>query len=530
MATLRYTQVKSTPGGTIRYIANKHKIVSAESAYSVLNYMGDPESTERVYSFARHCSSNPDLAEKMISLNRLRYFNSKEGRVQGLKEGKEELLGLHMFMSYSEDDRPSEYVMNKIARRIAMHEKLRDFPVFCANHHDRKHLHTHFFISAYSAEGKPRKLCMSKKDFNEIRRYANKLCVEHGLSIIDLSALRYKNPEYSAWVDSVIAEGKVTVHPEKEEHKRRPKQKILTRNLYYKWQQEDAERAETEGKLLTESQRNWKTFEEKYFYTVDGDKNRRWYVSGDPRQRFYTVSRVSPNGYIRSDVELAVRFVLFIAENEGKFVKKHDPHLWLEYHAKVDKRLQGMYDYIATASIMNIDKAEQICDRLEDVGKQMNALRREHTRHERSIEKQEQIIDAYQTYIRVRPSVEGLEEPEAADLSEYKKAYAILAQNQILTAESYKELCKRRDFEKQKMIDYEKRMPELKKQYHDLKKLEALAVYPAKYLREIYCYSQMAQEHAVEGDGSVDGIIRSARSRTVEKDASPRKEKNIEER
>ena len=49
-------------------------------------------------------------------------------------------------------------------------------------------------------------------------------------------------------------------------------------------------------------------------------------------------------------------------------------------------------------------------------------------------------------------------------------------------------------------------MPELKKQYHDLKKLEALAVYPAKYLREIYCYSQRAQEHAMEDDGSVDRI------------------------
>lgn len=205
---------------------------------------------------------------------RARYFKSKKGGVQGLKEGEKELLGLHMFLSYTEEDSPTEYIMNKIAMKIAMHPKLKDFPVFTANHFNRKHRHTHFYISVYSAEGKPRKLSMSKKDYNEIRRYANKLCYEYGLSIIDLSALRYKNPEYSAWVDSVIAEGKVTVHPEKKEHKRWPKQKIPTRNLYHKWQREDAERAEEEGKLLTESQRNWKTFEEKYFYTVDSDKNR----------------------------------------------------------------------------------------------------------------------------------------------------------------------------------------------------------------------------------------------------------------
>lgn len=219
-----------------------------------------------------------------------------------------------------------------------------------------------------------------------------------------------------------------------------------------------------------------------------------------------------------------------MAQTEGKFIQKKNPYLWLEYHAKVDKNLQGMVDYIVTANKLNVGKADQIDERIEDVGKQMNALRREHTRHERSIEKQKQIIDAYQIYTRVRTLVEGIEEPEAADLSEYKKAYAILVQNQIFTAEAYKELCKRCDFEKQKMIDYEKRMPELMKQYHDLKRLEALAVYPAKYLREIYCYSQMAQEHAVENDGSVDGIIRSARSRIIEKDAGLRKEKNIEER
>ena len=97
MATLRYSQIRAHPGGTIRYIANKDKLISepVRDVGVVLNYMGEPESVERVFSFARHCSTNPVLAEKQIELDRARYFAGKKGGVQGLKEDSNELLGLH---------------------------------------------------------------------------------------------------------------------------------------------------------------------------------------------------------------------------------------------------------------------------------------------------------------------------------------------------------------------------------------------------------------------------------------------------
>ncbi len=497
MATLRYTQIRghTGAGGCIHYIANKDKMISGAThdIYNVLNYMGEPDSVERVYSFGHHCSQNPDLAEKEIALHRERYFASKKGGIQGLKAGSEELLGLHFFISYTVADSPSEYIMNKIAMRIAMHPLLKDFAVFGANHFDQEHRHTHFFVSAYSAEGKPRKLCLRKDDYNEIRRFANQLCVEYGLSIIDLSALRWKNPEYSAWIDSVIASGKVTVHPEKEEHKKRPKQKIPTRNLYYKWQKQGEERAEERYKLMTDIQRQKKNFEDKYYYTTDGDKNKRWYVSGDPQHRFYTIS-LNSGGYQRSEFELAVRFVLSVAANEGKYIKRNAPSLWLKYNAKVDWELQGMVDSLGTAREMNIESTKDVPVRIADVGKQMNALRQEKKRHENSIAKHEQIIRAYQTYTRVRPTVEGVQEPEPDMLAEYKAAYTILAQNQTLSHGAYEDICRRRDFERQKEVDYEKRMRELSRQYRDLKKLEAVAENPTGYLKTIYSYSKAAEK------------------------------------
>lgn len=516
MATLWYSQVRAHPSGTIHYIANEDKLISetVRDVGVVLNYMGEPESTERVFSFGQHCSSNPDLAEKQMELYRARYFASKKGAVQGLKEGEEELLGLHFFLSYTVADSPTEVIMNEISFKIAKHLLFKDFAVFSANHFDKEHRHTHFFVCAYSADGKPRKLNMQKNDFDEIRRYINKLCVEeYGLSVIDLKRLRYNNPEYSAWIDNVIAEGKVTVHPEKEERKKWNKQKISTQQLYYRGMKAREERAMEEYQLMTDQQRQKKDFMEKYYCIPDNEGSIRWYVSGDPEQRIYVVPRIDRDGNKRTRLELIVRFILLVADHEGQYIGRTDPETWFQYHAKVDTKLQGFYDYMATAKKINITQPEQIAGRILDIGKQMNALKQEKVRHEESIEKQERIVAAYDTYSRIRHKVEGVQEPEPETVAEYKEAYAVLACNQVLTDEAYKMLCERYEYEKRKVTDYETRLPELKRQYHDLKRLEALAIYPARILHEIYSHSSRAHDRATDRD--IDSVIGDAIARTA---------------
>lgn len=69
------------------------------------------------------------------------------------------------------------------------------------------------------------------------------------------------------------------------------------------------------------------------------------------------------------------------------------------------------------------------------------------------------------------------------------RLYAILVQNQILTAQAYDDLCRRYNFEKQKIVDYDRRMPELNRQYHDLKRLEAITRGAAGIIDEIFEYS-----------------------------------------
>ena len=106
---------------------------------NVLSYMGEEESCERVYSFSRLCSSNPDLAAKQMELYRVRYCESRNCTPK-----ERELLGLHFFFSYTEEDDPSEAVMNHITKRLCDHPLFRGHAILGANHFDKHCKHTHF--------------------------------------------------------------------------------------------------------------------------------------------------------------------------------------------------------------------------------------------------------------------------------------------------------------------------------------------------------------------------------------------------
>ena len=497
MAAIRFTQVRNEVGGCIRYIADAEKIMSPDehNIFYVYGSIDGAEGVSRVYSYSKRCSSNPTLAAHQIALHRSIYFESKMGNagIQGLAKGKPDLRGLHIFVSYTTQDDPSEKTMNEIISLIAELPQLRDFALFWAHHFNREHKHTHLFISAYSAEGIPRKLCFKKADYDDIRKNINHLCVERNLSIINLAKLRHNDPAYSQWIDGVIAEGKVVVHPERKEHKLYPKQRISTQHLYYKWQHEQNEKAKAKERLLSDSQRKKEHFESKYYYTTNNDKGKRWYASGDPQHRFYTVSRKTPDGYSRSEIELSVRFVMFVAGKEGEYIKKGDPVLWLKYNAKIDAQLQGIIDCISTAKRLRIENYTQIPNMIADVQRQMNALRQTAAIYERNIAEKEEIIAAYRIYTRAHQSIDGRTDQVLETTHEIISAYNILLNNQVLTSEAYASLCKCYEFEMKKLEDYRKRIPELAKIYHDLKKLEEFTAYRTGILQEIFDYSSMVQ-------------------------------------
>jgi hypothetical protein len=512
VASLRYSQIRAHPDGTIHYISNQEKMLSARvhDVGNVLNYMGEAESAERVYAFARNCSANPVLAAKQMELYRARYYQSSN---RSAKEN--ELLGLHFFLSYTEEDDPSEETMNYITAKLAEHPLLKDFPMFGANHFDKAHKHSHFYISQYSAEGKPRKMCMRYDDYNDLRKYANRLCVEQGLSIIDLAALRHNDPEYSAWIDGVIAEGKVAVHPEREEHKGANRQKATTRQIYYGHMKMQAEFNAEQERLMTAEQLSKNRAKQMYFWNFcKPDEPPRYYPAFGHKNKYYCVGRYDEHGMKRTLLELVVMLAIVIYRNETNYAEKNNPPVAAVIHARVDHRIQGMMDCVRTAREMHIENPEELPARIADCGRQMNALKQEKARHENSIKRQEEILSAWETYRRIRPLVEGVDAPEPAHQEAYKRAYAILAKNQILTEDAFAELRSRYLFEKRKVLDYTKRMPELNRQYRDLKRLEALACRPRETVQEIYALSRNA---TLAHSDNLDELVQSAEKKKIAK-------------
>ena len=379
MATLTYSQIRVSPGSTIHYITNKDKMISfkVHDVTNVLSYMGEEESCERVYSFSRLCSSNPDLAAKQMELYRVRYCESRNCTPK-----ERELLGLHFFLSYTEEEDPSEAVMNHITKKLCDHPLFRGHAILGANHFDKHCKHTHFYVCNYSAEGAPKKLCMRYEDFADLRKYANRLCVEQGLSIIDLPALRHNDPEYSAWIDGIIAGGRITVHPEREDHRGTKHRKATTKQIYFKQMKEKEEAALEEEKSLTQAQLRMKKARETYCWNFENDPEKPGYLRTSPNGRgkqYHVVRLYDENARKRTLLELTCMLIIAIYRYEKA---KNDPPQ-VPYRRPTrnahDDKIQRMVDAMRVARELNIRGAEEIAASIAVAGKQMNALKREKT-------------------------------------------------------------------------------------------------------------------------------------------------------
>ena len=98
-----------------------------------------------------------------------------------------------MYYHYVQSFKPEENVSPEEAHEIALElaEYFKGFEVVVSTHMDRAHLHSHLIINSVSQEtGK--KLHLDNKSIFRIRDYSDKLCIKHGLSVLQKSEPNYK--------------------------------------------------------------------------------------------------------------------------------------------------------------------------------------------------------------------------------------------------------------------------------------------------------------------------------------------------
>ncbi len=79
--------------------------------------------------------------------------------------------------------------------------KLKGFEYVISTHIDKDHIHNHILVNSVNYEN-GKKLCRNKNKIKEFREYSHYLCLQNGLSIIDISNYKGKSVKYKEWIES----------------------------------------------------------------------------------------------------------------------------------------------------------------------------------------------------------------------------------------------------------------------------------------------------------------------------------------
>ena len=504
MAVLMFRNVRVHPEATMKYITNPEKVVPGDNGdvWRVMDYMGNG-GPDRVYSIGHNCSPNPALCAQEFALQREQYYAFKGGSgVQGVTGDKQEVLAMHFFWSYEQDDPVTPEMMDEITTRFFNETKIKHFSALAANHFNTDHKHTHAVVNQYSATlDTPHKFAMKRKDFADMRRTLNHICYEYGLSIIDLPELR-KDPEYSRWLDDVIVEGKVRVL---EANESGYKYSHDGKGSYYRWLQavgrirEEEERLEAANakakskadyaarcKAARERSAAARYIERMEMYNRD-NLYRNWIWTETVDVNFfgalYLLTHIMLYGDLDKYFEMHCPWVL--SEKDQRFSEEmeelgQDVKEWARRNRDIVSEWNDPTQSVETvlfnlAFDFHADTLPELQDRISSVGEKMNELKMEIARHNTIVNSMTPLHDAILAYEQFRSEVEGVENPSEQAREIYNAAYNVMAAHQCTTDEQREEFMRRYLFHVKKTRTLPPRLLDAKRQYRDAKRLEALA-------------------------------------------------------
>ena len=166
---------------TVAYAANEEKTCLGK----LVDYAADPEKTEmRLYESCINCQSVGSAYKEMISTK------EKWGKKDGVQ-------GYHIIQSF----KPGE-VTPELAHAIGMEfaQKLFGdrYEAVVATHLNKHHYHNHIVINSVSFVDGKKYHSNQKSYFQMLRAESDRLCQEHGLSVIKPQAKGKQYPEWEA--------------------------------------------------------------------------------------------------------------------------------------------------------------------------------------------------------------------------------------------------------------------------------------------------------------------------------------------
>jgi len=142
-----------------------------------LDYIENPDKTEQGEWVTAYCC-DPLIADKEFTFSKNQY-----AAITGRRQGARDVIGYHLRISFKPGETDAA-TANKIGYNLAMKLTHGNHTFICCTHTDKSHIHSHIVINSTSLDF-TRKFRNFKGSAFAIRRIADHLCLENGLSIIE---------------------------------------------------------------------------------------------------------------------------------------------------------------------------------------------------------------------------------------------------------------------------------------------------------------------------------------------------------
>ena len=185
MATTKLWHIQGRLKDLVDYVENPEKTVKPglQDFFNVFSYTQNPDKTaDGQFVTAINCQK--DIALQQMILTKQRY-------------GKEDgYIAWHGYQSFKPGEVTPEQC-HALGVELARQMWGDRFQVIVTTHLDKEHLHNHFCVNSVSFKDGG-KYNFSKKELKRLRDTSDRLCREHGLSVVEHP---HKAPSWQVWLD-----------------------------------------------------------------------------------------------------------------------------------------------------------------------------------------------------------------------------------------------------------------------------------------------------------------------------------------
>ena len=185
MATTKLWHIQGRLKDVVDYVENPEKTVKPglQDFFNVFSYTQNPDKTAGG-QFVTAINCQKDIALQQMILTKQRY-------------GKEDgYIAWHGYQSFKPGEITPEQC-HQLGVELARQMWGDRFQVIVTTHLDREHLHNHFCVNSVSFKDGG-KYNFSKKELKRLRDTSDRLCREHGLSVVERP---HKAPSRQVWLD-----------------------------------------------------------------------------------------------------------------------------------------------------------------------------------------------------------------------------------------------------------------------------------------------------------------------------------------